>query len=109
MHSSGKLLVAYSSATGAAPIQEIYSHEITPTEIKPGVLAYSDRSIISGVTSIIEGLDGNLLIASSAPTHNTIEEFKFDVNTNTLERVGNNAFIAANVFIRSMSALLIAQ
>lgn len=104
MHSSGLLLVAYANNTG--PIHEIYSVPVNATSFGAPTLAFSDISILQGITKIVEMMDGSILVAASHSGFNTIERFRLDSSTGLLTRVPGATFIPASLFTRSVSAIL---
>ncbi|MEN9722972.1 MAG: hypothetical protein RJB38_958 [Pseudomonadota bacterium] len=107
MHSNGRLLVAYS--TGAATAAEIYSYPITSTSIGSGTLAYTNLSVLKGVTSMIELPDSTIAVASAAVGYNAVDQFSYDVSTDILSRVGTTPMIFSEVYLRSISALMVAD
>lgn len=84
MHSSGKLLAAYSNSTG--PIHQIYSVDISTSAFGTPVQAYSNISVIQGVSRMAEMADGSILIANAGPTFNTIKQFTLDASSGLLTR-----------------------
>jgi hypothetical protein len=107
LHSSGKLLVAYSSSTG--PVSEVYSYPITATDIGAGTSAFNNPGVLYGVTAMAELPNGHVLISSAASGFNSVDEFSYDPTTQALTRVGNAALILPNAYSRSISSLLVAE
>lgn len=103
-HSSGKLFVNYSNNTG--PIHAIYSYDVSTTAITNAFQAYSDTSVASGITSMVEMSDGRILVANGSPTLNTVEMLQYDSGSNTLSHVGST-FIYPSVYTRSISGMVI--
>lgn len=107
MHSvSGKLLVAFGNNTGG--IHAIYPYSVTSTTITAGSLAYSDPSVLAGISSMVEFPDGTIAVSSALSTMNTIERFSVDSSTGALTRIGSH-FILPSVYTRSVSSMLVAN
>lgn len=105
MHSSGHLLIAYGNNTG--PIHQVYSTLVNSNSFGTAVQAYSDLSVLQGISAMAEMPDGSVLIASAAATFNTIERFTFNPTNGTLTRVGTRPFIGPTIFTRSIASMLV--
>jgi len=103
-HSGGKLFVAYASSTG--PVHDIYSYDVDATTITNGALAYSNVSLVQGVSAMTEGTDGSIFVASAATGFNSVENFTVDSSTGVLTRVGSAPVLSPNLYTRSISAIV---
>jgi hypothetical protein len=103
--SSGKLFVAYGSSTG--PVHDIYSYDITATAISNPVLAYSNISILQGISAMAQGPDGSIYIASANTGFNTIEKFTYDSGSGLLVRATSTPLIVSSIYTRSISGIAI--
>jgi hypothetical protein len=104
-HSSGKMLVSYGNNVG--PIHQIYSYTASSTSLTLPVQAYNNSSVMQGPSHMVELANGDVLVAASASTFNSIERFSFNSTTGVMTRVGTTSFISPSVFTRSISAMVI--
>jgi hypothetical protein len=105
---SGKLLVAYGSATTAS--NRIYSYLINQTTgaISTPVAAFSDNSIMLGPTRMtLDPATGAIFVANGASTLNNVEKFTL-ASDGTLTKVGTTPFIRTSVYTRCITAMEIA-
>lgn len=102
---SGRMLVAFSNATG--PVHQIYSYTVTATTIGSAVQAYNNTSVLQGISYMTVDGDGYVYVASANSTFNTIEKFSYNSTTGILTRIGSTAFLGPNVFTRSISGMIV--
>jgi hypothetical protein len=102
---SGNLLVGYSNNTG--PVNQIYSYVVTSNSIGASTLAYSNSSVLQGISVISQDSAGNVYVGAGSSSFNTVEKFTFNATTQTLTRVGTTPFIGPNIFTRSISAIFV--
>jgi len=105
LHSSGKLLVAYSN--GTAGVNDIYSYDLSDTALSNPILAARDPGVLSGMSAMAEMSDGSVLVSMMNQNFNTIEKFTFNSSTGVLTRVGTTPLIEPNLYIRSVSAMVV--
>jgi hypothetical protein len=102
---SGYLLVGYSNNTG--PVNQIYSYVVTSNSIGAATLAYSNSSVLQGISVMTQDSAGNVYVGANSSSFNTVEKFTFNATTQTLTRVGTTPFIGPNIFTRSISAIFV--
>lgn len=105
---SGKLLVAYGSATTTSNL--IYSYTINQTTgvISLPVVAWNDNSIVLGPSRMsVDPTNGAVFVANGAATLNNIEKFTLD-SAGVLTKVGTTPFIRTSVYTRCITSMEIA-
>ena len=108
-HSSGRVLVAYGSATAASNL--IYSYVIDETlDTFTGSLSYSNSSFVNGPTRMAEDPEtGDVYIANGTSTLNNIEKFSYNSTTMALTRTQNYPFIQYSGPTKCISGMVISE
>lgn len=100
---TGKLLVAYGSATTASNL--IYSYDINTSSgaISNATAAWTDTSIVLGPTRMaVDDETGFVYVANGASTFNNIEKFALS-SSGVLTKVKTAPFVATNVYTRCIT------
>lgn len=107
VHSSGRVITAYGSATAAS--NSLHTYVLNPiSNVWSGaVAAYTDFSLVNGPSAMVEHPGNNLVyVANGAATHNSIERYQINTSTGALTRIGNS--IGPTYFTRCVSGLVVA-
>lgn len=102
---SGKLLVAYGSATTASNF--IYSYNVNPNTgaISGATAAWTDSSVILGPSHMLRDPEtGTIYVANGSSGLNNVQKFTLTA-TGTLQKTDAAPFIPTSVFTRCITSL----
>jgi hypothetical protein len=102
---NNNILVSYENATG--PVHEIDSYPVTATSIGAATVAYSNASVLQGVTTMTSMPDGTILVAAMASTFNAIYHFSYNTSTQALSLISNTPLIPVSIYTKSVSSMLV--
>lgn len=102
-HSSGKVLVAYGSATLASNFIYSYSFNDATGAISGAAVAFNDGgAYVNGPSTMAEDpASGDVFVANATSTYNTIERFRFAAGA--LARVPGATFIQPSAYTRCIA------
>jgi hypothetical protein len=102
---AAQMLISFGNTTG--PVHSVYSYDATATNLANATQAYSNLSVLQGISAMTKDEDGNIFIAAGAAGFNTVEKFTYA--SNTLTRVGSIPLVYGSVYTRSPSAIVVAD
>ena len=110
IHSSGRTLISYGSATAASNSIQDYLVDSGANTISAASVAWSDNSIVNGPSAMTEEPEStDVFVANSASTFNTIERFSYDPAARLLTRTGNITYRSPTIYSRCVTRMKVMQ
>lgn len=101
---SGKLLVAYGSATATSNLIYSYNINLTSGAISGAAAAYTDNTVVNGPTRMVrDATTGAVFVSNGSSALNNIEKFTLS-SAGVLTKVGTLPFIS-NVYTRCVTSM----